>query len=70
MMMNRRQFVWAAAAGSAMFARVTDVLAAPCARVAACGTKDRVGEVACALVGVLVASDGRSTRGCSSRRTC
>jgi dihydroorotase len=29
MMMNRRQFVWAAAAGSAMFARVTDVLAAP-----------------------------------------
>ena len=29
MMMNRRQFVWAAAAGSAMFARVTDILAAP-----------------------------------------
>jgi len=29
MMMNRRQFVWAAAAGSAMFARVTHVLAAP-----------------------------------------
>ncbi len=28
-MMNRRQFVWAAAAGSALFARVTDVLAAP-----------------------------------------
>jgi dihydroorotase len=27
--MNRRQFVWAAAAGSALFARVTDVLAAP-----------------------------------------
>ncbi len=29
MMMNRRQFVWAAAAGSAVFTRVTDVLAAP-----------------------------------------
>lgn len=29
MMMNRRQFVWAAAAGSAVLARVTDGLAAP-----------------------------------------
>jgi len=29
MMMNRRQFVWAAAVGSAAFARATDVLAAP-----------------------------------------
>ena len=29
MMMNRRQFVWAAAAGSAVFARVTDGFAAP-----------------------------------------
>ena len=29
MMMNRRQFVWAAAAGSVAFGRVADVLAAP-----------------------------------------
>ena len=29
MMMNRRQFVWAAAVGSAAFARVADILAAP-----------------------------------------
>ena len=29
MMMNRRQFVWAAAAASAVLARVTDVLPAP-----------------------------------------